>query len=84
MFSQPTLNAFAALPRATRVRTRETIIQLLEDAGSALFTDPAMNRAAFYQLSDVQLHLPMHIPEFTDFSCFEEHVGNVSISRLIH
>jgi hypothetical protein len=51
---------------------------MLGDASSQLFADDELNQAAFYPLTEVQMHLPMSIAEFTDFSCYEEHVGNVS------
>lgn len=75
---QPTLNAFAALPRVQRAEVRETIIKNLSSDSSPVFTDANLNKNAFYHAKDVKMHVPMDIPEFTDFSCFEEHVTNVS------
>ncbi|KAJ5819415.1 hypothetical protein N7474_005006 [Penicillium riverlandense] len=75
-FSQPTLNTFAALGKDVRRKVREAIIQILQDPESKLFGSENLNSRAFHRLEDVNMHLPMHIPAFTDFSCFEEHVGN--------
>ncbi|KAL4861434.1 hypothetical protein BDV12DRAFT_191079 [Aspergillus spectabilis] len=73
---QETLNTFAALDKDIRRAVRRRIIELLSDGESWVYSDPALNKAAFYSRKVVILHLPMSIPAFTDFSCFEEHVGN--------
>lgn len=77
VFSQAMLNSFAAFPKDVRRRTREKIIAILSSADSVFFTDESLNDRAFHLLDDVTLHLPLHIPSYTDFSCFEEHVSNV-------
>ncbi|KAJ9640502.1 hypothetical protein H2199_006041 [Coniosporium tulheliwenetii] len=76
IFAQETLNDFASLPRDVRWKTREAIIAALSSKDSPLFTNRNVNEGAFHRLQDVEMHLPMQISEFTDFSCFEEHVRN--------
>ncbi|KAJ9661601.1 hypothetical protein H2201_006457 [Coniosporium apollinis] len=76
IFAQETLNDFASLPRDVRWKTREAIIAALSSKDSPLFTNRDVNEGAFHRLQDVEMHLPMQISEFTDFSCFEEHVRN--------
>ncbi|KAJ0419708.1 putative 2-hydroxyhepta-2,4-diene-1,7-dioate isomerase [Aspergillus carlsbadensis] len=76
VFSQPSLNDFAALGKDARRTVRETIIGMLQDPESTLFSNVNLNFRAFHRLENVTMHLPMHIAAFTDFSCFEEHVSN--------
>ncbi|EMC95503.1 hypothetical protein BAUCODRAFT_543794 [Baudoinia panamericana UAMH 10762] len=76
VFAQPTLNAFARQPQDKRAAVRQVVIDLLSNGASPLFANSQINAAAFHDSDKVHLHLPMDIPEFTDFSCFEEHVGN--------
>lgn len=76
---QATLNDFAALPKDTRYKIRRMIIAILSSSDSILFTDDSLNAKAFYPLDSVISHLPMRIPAYTDFSCCEEHVGNVCV-----
>ncbi|KAL4863656.1 hypothetical protein BDV12DRAFT_177223 [Aspergillus spectabilis] len=76
VFSKPTLNEFADLGGNIRQVVRESIIRTLQDPQSSLFCNATLNSRAFHRLETVSMHLPMHIPAFTDFSCFEEHVRN--------
>ena len=70
---QPTLNAFAALPRSTHVDVRTQLHSLLSQHAPDLATCPC--RAA-HHVSTVQCHLPLDIPDFTDFSSSRDHVLN--------
>lgn len=67
-----------------RQKSRDVIQKLLGSGDSELYKDSDLNAEAFHLLGNVQLHLPLQFPEFTDFSAFEEHVGNVSISQAMH
>lgn len=71
---QTTLNAFAQLPASVRTATREHIITAFEDR--------SIPKDCARPLSSVQMHLPMLIPEYTDFLCSLEHCQNVLL-RLI-
>lgn len=75
---QDTLNAFAVLPKVQKAAIRQRIIELLSLHDGPLFQDETLKRMAFHELTKVQMHRPMDIPEFTDFSNFEEHCRNVS------
>ncbi|KEF62551.1 uncharacterized protein A1O9_00524 [Exophiala aquamarina CBS 119918] len=66
--SQTSLNAFAELPASVRTATRECIITACKDE--------SIPPACVHELSTVQMHLPMHIHEFTDFLCSLEHCQN--------
>ncbi|KAK4508624.1 hypothetical protein PRZ48_002363 [Zasmidium cellare] len=70
IFSQPTLNTFAALPSSTR-RSIRTHIQ------SAL-KDHKIPPSVLVPLKDVNPHLPMSIPGFSDFYTSLDHCKNCS------
>lgn len=80
LFDGSTLNAFAAAPGTERAAIRQKIIKLLQDADSIIFKDEHVA----YPLSEVKMHLPMQIGDFTDFMCSLTHVNNVSTSKHHH
>ncbi|KAH6617746.1 hypothetical protein B0J18DRAFT_372069 [Chaetomium sp. MPI-SDFR-AT-0129] len=71
VFSQPTLNAFAALGRAVRSKVRNTLQQLLvaqTPYPSVLRDNMPLRAAALLEDSEVTaMHLPMTIGDYTDF-----------------
>jgi fumarylacetoacetase len=79
IFTQASLNNFAALPSETRSAIRNKIIDILQNEHSALFSDPALNHAAFHKQRKAQMHLPMQVGDFTDFLCSRTHANNVSL-----
>lgn len=70
VFSKPTLNDFAALPRAVHQAVRERLQQLLKSSGIA--------STAIEPISAVTMHLPVQCSDFSDFSCSSDHVENAS------
>ncbi|KAJ9605801.1 hypothetical protein H2200_009650 [Cladophialophora chaetospira] len=66
--SQQTLNAFAALPAKTRTVAREEIISAAKDG--------KIPESSLYKLADVKMHLPVNVPDYTDFFCSLEHCQN--------
>jgi fumarylacetoacetase len=69
IFLQPTLNAFAALPKTTHAQIRSAI---QEAYNSNLHTDSSED------IDAVTLHLPLQIGDFTDYSASRAHVLNAS------
>lgn len=65
IFSQPTLNAFAALGRPAH--------QLVRSAVQKLIKDNKLPESSAEDLSACQMHLPVQVSDFTDFSCSEYH-----------
>lgn len=70
VFSQATLNDFAALPRSVHQAVREKVQQLLKSSGIA--------SSAMEPISAVTMHLPVRCGDFSDFSCSSDHVENAS------
>ena len=83
VFSQPTLNSFAALGQSTHRQVRKYLQEVLSDNGpykSVLEQNPELQRKVLVPLKDVKSHLPMHIGDYTDFYAGRNHAYNVSIS----
>jgi fumarylacetoacetase len=70
------LNAFAALEAKTRTAVREQIIAAVVNDGKK--KEKKIPETSLYRLADVEMHLPVEIPEYTDFFCSLEHCRNVS------
>ncbi|MDN5733795.1 MAG: fumarylacetoacetase [Psychrobacter sp.] len=76
-FNQPTLNAFIDSGRDNWQKARATIQTLLSDADSTLRDDTELQKKALFKQADVTMHLPVHVPGFTDFYSSKEHATNV-------
>ena len=68
---QPTLNDFASLGRPAS-RSVRAAIQRAFEPGSGY----APPQGAVVPISEAELHMPVHIGDFTDFSCSKDHVVN--------
>lgn len=67
LFSQPTLNAFAAQPRNIQAAVRTAIQHAFKNGQHTPSSEP---------LGAVTLHLPVSIGDFTDYSASANHVLN--------
>lgn len=76
-FANPTLNSFIALGKAAWAATRTQITTLLQADHTTLRDDAALRSRALHKQADATLHLPVHIPGYTDFYSSEEHATNV-------
>jgi len=76
-FNQPTLNAFIDSGRDNWQKARATIQTLLSDADGTLRDDTELQKKALFKQADVTMHLPVHVPGFTDFYSSKEHATNV-------
>ena len=82
VFSQPTLNAFAALGRPIHSVVRKYIQSVFaEDTPypEVLKTNPSLQKQAIYPLKEVQTHLPFKIGDYTDFYAGLNHAYNVGV-----
>ena len=80
VFSQPTLNAFAALGRPVHRAVRTYLQEVLcqgTNSSSILQDDEALLREALLPRSEVKTHLPMSIGDYTDFFAGLNHAFNV-------
>ena len=76
VFEQDTLNAFMALGRPSWREARSTL-QALLTPGGALDQNSALKAQVLIPLSEVQMHLPCAIGDYTDFYASKEHATNV-------
>lgn len=82
VFSQQTLNAFAALGRPVHREVRRYIQDLLRydtPYPDELKNDQALQSKCFIPLREAQMHLPMQIGDYTDFFAGKNHAYNVGV-----
>lgn len=77
VLEQSTLNAFIALGKPVTSAVRKRLIELFSAGNQELQGNEALKEKAFHKQSDVQLLLPVHIPNYTDFYSSREHATNV-------
>lgn len=76
IFEAYTLNEFIELGKPVTNAVRLKIQELLLE-GSILSKDEKTIEAAFYDLDQVKMMMPVHIPNYTDFYSSIEHATNV-------
>ncbi len=76
-FDQPTLNAFIDSGRDNWTKARTTIQTLLSADNDTLRDNKDLQVKALFKQADVTMHLPVHVPGFTDFYSSKEHATNV-------
>ena len=76
VFEAYTLNEFIELGKPITNAVRLKIQELLLE-GSILSKDQKTIEAAFYELDQVKMMMPVHIPNYTDFYSSIEHATNV-------
>ncbi|KAA8644307.1 hypothetical protein EYZ11_008341 [Aspergillus tanneri] len=82
VFSQPTLNAFAALGRPVHRQVREyiqTVFRADTPFPQVLKDNAALQKEALLPLTEVTNHLPMQIGDYTDFYAGLNHAYNVGV-----
>ncbi len=77
IFDQPTLNAFMALGRSAWTVVRAVVTDLLSEKTPTLRDDAALRTDALAPMSEVEMHLPAQIGDYTDFYSSKEHATNV-------
>ena len=76
-FDQPTLNAFIDSGRDNWTKARSAIQTLLSADSDTLRDNKDLQAKALFKQADVTMHLPVHVPGFTDFYSSKEHATNV-------
>lgn len=82
VFSEPTLNAFAALGRPIHSVVRKYIQDILLENTlhpDVLKSNSSLQHAAFVPLKEVKTHLPFKIGDYTDFYAGLNHAFNVGV-----
>ncbi|RCI12138.1 hypothetical protein L249_1099 [Ophiocordyceps polyrhachis-furcata BCC 54312] len=80
VFSQQSLNAFASLGRPVHRAVRNYLRDVFRDDTpypEILKENQALRDSALKPLSDVEMHLPMEIGDYTDFFAGRNHAQNV-------
>ena len=82
VFSEPTLNAFAALGQSTHSSVRKYIQQVFTSGGphtKPLEENKSLQQKALLPLNIVKTRLPMSIGDYTDFYAGRNHAYNVGV-----
>ncbi|KAJ4323720.1 hypothetical protein N0V84_004195 [Fusarium piperis] len=82
VFSEHTLNSFAALGRPVHRSVRQYLRQIFEantPFPDVLKDNESLRQSAIVALSEVQMHLPMEIGDYTDFYAGRNHAFNVGV-----
>ncbi|MES1222905.1 MAG: fumarylacetoacetate hydrolase family protein, partial [Bacteroidota bacterium] len=77
IFNQKYLNDFIALGRKKCGEVRERISALLRDDNDELKLNSGVPAKALIPMKEVEMLMPVHIPNYTDFYSSEEHATNV-------
>jgi fumarylacetoacetase len=77
IFNQAYLNDFIALGRKKTTEVRERISVLLRHDNDELRNDVAAREIALIPMAEVQMLMPVRVPNYTDFYSSEEHATNV-------
>lgn len=75
IFNQKFLNDFLALGKAKGRQVRDRVSELLRHDNTEL--NAATREIALVPMSEVQMQMPVRIPNYTDFYSSEEHATNV-------
>lgn len=77
IFNQAYLNDFIALGRKKTSEVRNRISELLRHNNDELRNDVAAKEIALVPMEEVQMLMPIRVPNYTDFYSSEEHATNV-------
>ena len=77
IFNQRYLNDFMALGKLKAREVRERISELLRADNDELKNNVAAREIALIPMSEVQMMMPVRVPNYTDFYSSEEHATNV-------
>ena len=79
IFAVPWLNPFMGLPAAQRRLVRARLHRLLSHDEPTLRDDRDLRARALRPLHACELHMPVGVPDYTDFYSSREHATNVGI-----
>ncbi|RMH68355.1 MAG: fumarylacetoacetase [Gemmatimonadetes bacterium] len=77
VFLEPTLNAFMGLGKAAWSEARQQLQELLSADNPTLRDDIWLRDQVLIPMSEAQMHVPVHIGDYTDFYSSKYHAENV-------
>lgn len=77
IFNQPYLNSFIGLGRKKTGEVRERISEILRHDNDELKNNVAAREIALIPMAEVQMRMPIQVPNYTDFYSSIEHATNV-------
>ncbi len=77
IFEQSTLNNFMALGKPVARLVRNRLSDLLAVGNEELKSNESVCAEAFHEMSEVQMLMPVQVPNYTDFYSSEQHAFNV-------
>ncbi|WP_338563439.1 fumarylacetoacetase [Acinetobacter sp. KS-LM10] len=77
VFNSETLNKFIESGKANWSKARASIQNLLNADNPTLRDNDELRASVFFKQTEVIMHLPVHIPGYTDFYSSKEHATNV-------
>jgi fumarylacetoacetase len=77
VFYEETLNPFISFGKEVTNAVRERISELLDNNNGELRDSERVRKDALIPMSQVQMHMPVRVGDYTDFYSSEEHARNV-------
>lgn len=77
VFKNQTLNAFMSLGRGTARSVRDKIADLFDSKNDILQSNEQLCKDLIFPLDEVQMLMPVQVPNYTDFYSSKEHATNV-------
>ena len=77
IFLQDTLNDFIADGRQTWRAVRNRIADIFDANNNSLRSNAANKEVVLFRLDEIEMQLPVHIGDYTDFYASKEHATNV-------
>ncbi|ESU20409.1 fumarylacetoacetase [Flavobacterium enshiense DK69] len=77
MFMQDTLNDFIGDGKKTWRQVRNRLADIFDETNATLRDNKAHRDVAIFNIDDVEMQLPVHIGDYTDFYSSKEHATNV-------
>ena len=77
VFAEPNLNAFMASGPAAWAAVREQLTRHLSEGAETPLRAAPLSVEAFVAMDEGQMHLPIHVADYTDFYSAKQHAFNV-------
>ena len=78
-FSKPTLNSFMGAGKQEWSNVRQQIQHLLLDSTPTLQDNSGLRDIVFFNQSQVKMHIPAEIGDYTDFYSSKNHATNLGV-----